>query len=186
MRRGSSAARLGTLLLLPWAAACSATPAVTQQTTAPTTVMSTGSGDVVQLEGDAELASPLNYAAERVWTILPTVFDELNLGGGVLDNTRRIYGNDRLSVSRIAGQNPQTFVRCPNEATGMGSTMRYRVVLGIRTAVTPTTQGNSTLNTAITAQASPVDGSTAAKLDCVSNGKLEREIRRAVAAKLGM
>ena len=180
MNKGRLVAMLAIL-----AGGCTATPAVTQQTGAPTTVVSTGSGTVVQIEDDPELAMPLRHAPDRVWTILPTVFQEFGLGGGVLDETRRLYGNDRVSASRIAGQSAQTFVRCANEASGMGSTMRYRVQLAIRTAVTEGPEGSSKLNTAITAQASPVDGSSASKLDCVSNGKLEREIRRAVIAKLG-
>jgi hypothetical protein len=166
-------------------AGCSAKPSVTGQTGAPTTVVSTGSGTVVQMETDAELAAPLRHAPERVWTILPAVFQELGLGGGVLSESRRIYGNAKVSANRVAGQNLQTFVRCANEASGMGSTMRYRVQMGIRTAVVDGPGGSSTLNTSLTAQASPIDGSSASKLDCVSNGKLEREIRRAVIAKLG-
>ncbi|HEX6066398.1 MAG TPA: hypothetical protein VFZ04_19330, partial [Longimicrobiales bacterium] len=82
-------------------------------------------------------------------------------------------------------QNAQTFVRCANEASGMGSTMRYRIQMAIRTAVTDGPDGSSKLNTSITAQASPIDGSSSSRLDCVSNGKLEREVRRAVIAKLG-
>jgi hypothetical protein len=166
-------------------AGCSARPSVTQQTGAPTSVVSTGSGTVVQIEDDGELEAPVRHAPDRVWALLPTVFQELGLGGSVLDQRRRIYGNDKVSTNRIAGQSAQTFVRCANEASGMGSTMRYRVQMAIRTAVTDGPEGSSKLNTSITAQASPIDGSSAAKLDCVSNGKLEREIRSAVIAKLG-
>ena len=172
-------------VLLATLAGCSAKPAVTQQTGAPTTVVSTGSGTVVQIEDDPEIESPLGHAPDRVWAILPTVFQELGLGGSVLDEARRIYGNDRVSANRLAGQSAQTFVRCANEASGMGSTMRYRVLMAIRTGVTSGPEGRSKLNTALTAQASPIDGSSASRLDCVSNGKLEREIRRAVIAKLG-
>ena len=132
-----------------------------------------------------ELAAPLRHAPERVWTVLPLVFAELGLAGEIIDSSRRVYGNDKVSTNRIAGQGAQTFVRCANEASGMGSTMRYRIQMAIRTAVTSGPDGSSKLNTSMTAQASPVDGSSAARLDCVSNGKLEREIRRAVIAKLG-
>ncbi len=170
-----------TLLL----AGCSAKPSVTQQTGAPTSVVTTGSGSIVQIEEDAELEAPVDHAPDRVWALIPTIFQQLGLGGGVLDETRRIYGNNRVSANRIAGQSPQAFVRCANEASGMGSTMRYRIQMAIRTAVTDGPDGGSKLNTSVTAQASPVDGSSASKLDCVSNGKLEREIRRAVIAKLG-
>lgn len=166
-------------------AGCSAKPSVTQQTGAPTTVVSTGSGTVVQIEDDGELEAPLRHSPERVWALIPTIFQELGLGGSVLNESRRLYGNDKVSANRIAGQNAQTYVRCANEASGMGSTMRYRVQMAIRTAVTDGPEGSSKLNTSITAQASPIDGSSASKLDCVSNGKLEREIRRAVNAKLG-
>ena len=164
---------------------CAATPEVTQQTGAPTTVLSTGSGTVVQIEDDAELQAPLRHAPDRVWALIPMIFQEFGLGGAVLDASRRIYGNDKVTAGRIAGQSAQTFVRCANEASGMGSTMRYRIQLAIRTAVTNGPDGSSRLNTSITAQASPIDGSSASKLDCVSNGKLEREVRRAVIAKLG-
>jgi hypothetical protein len=174
------------LVLAAWLAGCAAAPAATKQTGAPTSVVSTGSGTVVQLEDDAELEAPLRHAPERVWALLPTIFHELGLGGAVLDAGRRIYGNDKVSANRIAGQSAQTLVRCANEASGMGSTMRYRIQMAIRTAVTDGPDGSSKLNTSITAQASPIDGSSASKLDCVSNGKLEREIRRAVIAKLGM
>ncbi|HEY0305652.1 MAG TPA: hypothetical protein VGC44_11770 [Longimicrobiales bacterium] len=178
--------RYGSMLIIAYAlAACSAKPSVTQQTGAPTTVVSTGSGTVVQIEDDMELETPLRHAPARVWAILPTVFQEFNLGAGVLDESRRIYGNDKVSANRIAGQSAQTLVRCANEASGMGSTMRYRVQIAIRTAVTDGPEGSSKLNTSIAAQATPIDGSSASKLDCVSNGKLEREIRRAVIAKLG-
>jgi hypothetical protein len=166
-------------------AACSATPAVNTNPGAPSAVTSTGTGAMIQLEDDPELESPIGHASDRVWATLPLVFQELGLSGSVLDEHRRIYGNDKVSTNRVAGQNPQTFFRCANEATGMGSTMRYRLLFSIRTAVTSAPDGSSKLNTAITGQASSVDGSSAAKLDCVSNGKLERELRRAVIAKLG-
>lgn len=177
--------RMWVALLPSVLAACSATPAVTTGTGAPTSVVRTGDSRVIQLEDDAELASPVRHSVAAVWTILPTVFQELGLSGHVLDESRRVYGNDKVSASRVAGQNAQTFFRCANEATGMGSTMRYRMQFAIRTAVTAAENGGSKLNTALTGQASPVDGSSAAKLDCVSNGKLERELRRAVIAKLG-
>ena len=173
------------LVVASWMAGCAATPAVTQQTGAPTTVVSTGSGTVVQIEEDAELEAPLRHSPDRVWALIPTIFQEFGLGGAVLDASRRIYGNDKVSANRIAGQNAQTFVRCANEASGMGSTMRYRIQMAIRTAVTDGPDGSSKLNTSITAQASPIDGSSSSRLDCVSNGKLEREVRRAVIAKLG-
>lgn len=174
---------VGTLAVL--LAACSAAPAVNTSPSAPSTVMATGDGSVVRLEDDPELESPIHHAPDRVWTILPVVFQELGLGGEILDERRRIYGNDKVSASRIAGQNPQSFFRCANEATGMGSTMRYRLQFSIRTAVTSGAEGGSKLNTAIIGQARPVDGSSASRLDCVSNGKLERELRRGVIAKLG-
>jgi hypothetical protein len=166
-------------------AACSATPAVTTNPGAPSSVVTTSSGAVVQLEGDPELEAPLRHSADRVWATLPLVFQELGLGGQVMDDRRRVYGNDKVSVARVAGQNTQAFFRCANEASGMGSTMRYRLQFSIRSGVTAAADGTSKLNTAIAGQASPVDGSSAAKLDCVSNGKLERELRRAVTAKLG-
>jgi hypothetical protein len=180
MHKSSLLVMLATVL-----AGCSAKPSVTQHTGAPTSVVSTGSGTVVQIEDDAELEAPLRHSPQRVWAIIPTIFQELGLGGSVLNESRRLYGNDKVSTNRIAGQNAQTYVRCANEASGMGSTMRYRVQMAIRTAVTDGPEGSSKLNTSITAQASPIDGSSASKLDCVSNGKLEREIRRAVIAKLG-
>jgi hypothetical protein len=166
-------------------AACAATPAVNINPGAPSSVTATGDGSVVRLEDDPELESPIHHDADKVWTILPQIFQELGLGGQILDPQRRIYGNDRVSTHRVAGQNPQNFFRCANEASGMGSTMRYRIQFSIRSAVTGTPDGSSKLHTAIIGQASPVDGSSAAKLDCVSNGKLERELRRAVMAKLG-
>jgi hypothetical protein len=166
-------------------AACSATPAVNTNPGAPSSVTTTGTAAVVQLENDPELESPISHAADRVWAILPTVFQELGLGGAVMSERPRVYGNDKVSSNRIAGQNPQTFFRCANAASGMGSTMRYRFVFSIRTAVTAAQDGTTRLNTAMNGQASPVDGSSAAKLDCVSNGKLERELRRSVIAKLG-
>jgi hypothetical protein len=165
-------------------AACAATPAVNTNPGAPASVTPTGDGSVVRLEDDPELESPIRHEADRVWAILPQIFQELGLGGEVKDPQRRIYGNDRVSAQRVAGQNPQNFFRCANEASGMGSTMRYRIQFSIRSAVTGSQDG-SKLHTAIIGQASPVDGSSAAKLDCVSNGKLEREMRRAVIAKLG-
>ena len=177
--------RLLLVSLLGCLGACSATPSVTKTAGAPTSVVSTGDGSVLQIEDDMEMESPLRHAPERVWVVLPQIFQELGLGGEVLDTNKRIYGNDKVSTNRIAGQNPQTFFRCANEASGMGSTMRYRVQFSIRTAVTPVPSGGSKLNTAINGTASPVDGSSASRLDCVSNGKLEREIRRSVIAKLG-
>ncbi|HEY0810119.1 MAG TPA: hypothetical protein VGD49_08145 [Longimicrobiales bacterium] len=165
--------------------ACSATPAVNTNPGAPSTVTSTSTASIVQLESDPELESPIRHAADRVWAVLPDVFRDLGLGGAVMSDRPRVFGNDRVSANRIAGQNPQMFFRCANEASGMGSTMRYRLQFSIRTAVTAAQDGTSKLNTAISGQASPVDGSSAAKLNCVSNGKLERELRRAVIAKLG-
>jgi hypothetical protein len=166
-------------------AACASTPAVNTNPSAPSSVTPTGNGSVIRLEDDPELASPIRHEADKVWAILPQIFQELGMGGEVMDAQRRIYGNDRVSTHRLAGQNAQNFFRCANEASGMGSTMRYRIQFSIRSAVTGTPDGGSKLHTAIIGQASPIDGSSAAKLDCVSNGKLERELRRAVIAKLG-
>lgn len=148
-------------------------------------VVETSTGATVRLESDRATSQTTVAAdAERVWAVLPSVYEEMGIPAGVLDADRRTFGTERFTRTRIAGRRTEEYARCASSASGPSSVTAYRIRLWIATEVEAVTPGASLLRTRVTGSATPMEGTSTSASRCVSTGELEHEIATRVAAAL--
>jgi hypothetical protein len=146
-------------------------------------IIPTALGPYVQVGDPAEnVTGEINRPAREVWDLLPAVYQQLGLGGRVVDTDRREYGSERVSGRRVNRQPIESYFRCGSDGTIAGSASRWRVQFNISTTVAELGRESSTLTTRISAFANPTDGASTGRILCVSIGTLEQAIFDALAA----
>lgn len=61
---------------------------------------------------------PIPLSAERLWSALPPVFEELRLEPNRVDARNMILGIENVRLNRVAGQRPSRFVECGQSVGG--------------------------------------------------------------------
>ena len=156
----------------PPAGAPTASPANTE----PAAVQEAAGGYVIRFENEAALSAALNSTPERVWSILPSVYQALRIPTEVYDPRTRSIGTQRFTELRIGDTRTVDLVRCGNEGAGPSAVSAYRVRLSIITTVRARPGNVSSLTTQVTATGTPVEGTSTATVRCVSTGEIERRI----------
>jgi hypothetical protein len=122
-------------------------------------------------------------APERTWTVLPAVYAQLGITGEILESDKRVFGARRARFRRqLAGQLPSRFLDCGSQL-GMKNADNNTLLLNIMTAVVPSPDGGSVLQTQINGIATP-EAQTSNSVQCTSNGKLETQIAALVGARI--
>ena len=113
--------RFGALVSVVLLAACapsgtsgsSAAPAPTAQT-----VLVGGGGGgraELRLAGISSLTSTVPFAPDKVWLVLPAVFDSLGVSVATLEPTKRLIGNQSFKVrSRLKSVPLSRYIDCGN------------------------------------------------------------------------
>ncbi|HEX6924916.1 MAG TPA: hypothetical protein VF167_05780 [Longimicrobiaceae bacterium] len=139
-------------------------------------------GEAMELTRDANIHSAALAAdAEKAWTELPAVFQELALGVTAVDgNVRALSSVQR--VRRIGGKGPGSFFRCAGPYGNLASS--GDVYLSLQAQILPAQGGSgSVLRTRVEATARAATGAT--QVQCSSNGSLQKLITDTLKKRLG-
>ena len=133
----------------------------------------------------ANAKAPVPAAPNRVFDALKAVYEELGVPAGTNDPASGRFGNtDFWKSRRFANEPISAFLSCGESFTGPVAN-NYRIYISLISLVRPDGKGGSELETAFTAQAQNMEGSSADRIPCGSTGKLEERIRKGVLLKIG-
>jgi hypothetical protein len=122
--------------------------------------------------------------AAQVWSVLPSVYEELGIPLTVKEDARKMIGNEGWRTRRSIGRVPmQRYLDCGRSGT-IENAETYAINLTIVTTVQPNPSGGSVVGTIVTAIGrNPVTSSTQ-DVRCASTGDLEMRIRDMVQTKV--
>jgi hypothetical protein len=124
----------------------------------------------------------LTASAERVWSVLPSVYTELGVGLTVVDSAMRYLGAIRATTRRpVAGLRLARILECGTGNLGPNAE-RYTVQLTLVTGVRPIDSTHSTVVTRVVGNAAPNGLNSSVK--CGSNGALEEKLLSVLRAHL--
>ena len=122
----------------------------------------------------------------RVFEALAAVYKDLDVPTVTNDPASGRIGNADFWKSRkLGGEAISTFLDCGSSITGAAAD-NYRVYISLLSAVRPDGSGGSELETAFTATARNMEGTTADRVACGTTGRLEERIQKGVLAKLSV
>ena len=130
--------------------------------------------------------SPVPMAPSRVFEAVKTVYEELGVPAGTNDPSTGRFGNLDFWKQRRFGTEPlSTYIHCGEGFTGPVAN-NYRIYISLISLVRPDGKGGSELETAFTAAAQNMEGSSSDRIACGTTGRLEERIRKGVFLKLGV
>jgi len=166
--------RIGCVAILAIAAGCASPGARSPEIVSGITTSRTD----VEVRVQAAPPSRLEYrrvSPDSMWKLLPKAFSDLGIKAGVMQP--RVYGNNAIVMSNINGEAVRGMFRCGNEGTGPSSTVQYRIEFDIAASPVARTGGGSELIIQTRALGTSVDATRSGKIDCVSNGALEKKLK---------
>ncbi len=117
----------------------------------------------------------LLVGVDKAWSQFPTVFGELGIQPGLVDQKQHVFGNAGFKVRGSLGrQRLSRYIDCGTTA-GMSNSDTYDVIIRIVSQVVPADAGLASLRTQVeaSAHASALSGSN---VRCVSTGQLEERV----------
>ena len=133
----------------------------------------------------ASTKSPLSAPPGRAFEALKKVYEEIGVPPGTHDPATGRFGNTDFYKSRRFGNEAlSAYLNCGESFTGPVAN-NYRIYMSLLSIVRPDGKGASELETAFSAQAQNMEGTSADRISCGSTGRLEERIRRGVLLKLG-
>jgi hypothetical protein len=124
-------------------------------------------------------------APNRTFDAVKAVYEDLGVPPGTHDPTTGRFGNtDFWKSRRFANEPMSTFLNCGESFTGPVAN-NYRIYISLMSIVRPDGKGGSELETAFSAAAQNMEGSSGDRIACGSTGKLEERIRKSVLLKVG-
>jgi hypothetical protein len=118
----------------------------------------------------------------RVWTILPTVFDELEIEPTVRDPQEKLLGSMQFRPRRIGGNRLSQYLDCGRSVGVASNADAYRVTMSLVTRVKEADGDRTEIETELYAVAEP-RGVRGDAVNCTSKGTLERQIVELVQAR---
>jgi hypothetical protein len=129
--------------------------------------------------------SAVAAAPSRVFEATRIVYEELGVPVGTHDPATGRIGNSDFWKQRRFGNEPLSgYLNCGESFTGPVAN-NYRIYISLMSAVRPDGKGGSELETAFSAQAQNMEGSSGDRISCGSTGRLEERIRKSVLLKVG-
>ena len=142
-----------------------------------------GSLGSVEITTDASVQeSTIPATPAAVWSVLPSVFETMQIETPTIDPRSFMIGNPGYRPSRIMGMQLSTYLDCGNTFIGLYAD-RYQVTLYFMVQLADPLDGGTRLRTVIDASARPRDV-RGNPLHCVSKGTLERRFLELVSEKL--
>ena len=122
----------------------------------------------------------------RVFDALKSVYEELGVPPAINDPTTGRVGNIDFWKTRKPGTEPiSTYLNCGDSIMGPAADI-YRVYISVISVVRPDGKGESELETALSAQARNMEGTTSDRVACGTTGRLEQIIRQRLLDKLAV
>jgi hypothetical protein len=129
--------------------------------------------------------APVPAAPGRVFEAVKAVYDELGIPPGTHDPaTGRVGNTDFWKSRRLGNEAMSAYLNCGESFTGPVAN-NYRIYISLMSIVRPDGQGASELETAFSAQAQNMEGTSGDRISCGSTGRLEERIRKSVLLKVG-
>ena len=124
-------------------------------------------------------------APSRTFEAVKAVYEDLGVPPGTHDPATGRFGNTDFWKSRRFANEPMSmFLNCGESFTGPVAN-NYRIYISLMSVVRPDGKGGSELETAFSASAQNMEGSSGDRIACGSTGKLEERIRKGVLLKVG-
>ena len=170
--------------ILSLAAVAGCASAATSPPGAGASAHATESGVFVKLSQESQAVSvSIDAPAERVWSVLPRVYEQLGIKPDFADDVAMTIGTRSFAASRLDGKRTSEAVRCANEGSGPSSGGMFRTRLSIVTRVVAV-QGKAEILSEVTGTATPVEGTSTGAVTCASSGTIELRIRELTLAAL--
>ena len=129
--------------------------------------------------------APVPAAPSRVFDAVKAVYEELGIPPGTHDPaTGRVGNTDFWKSRRLGNEALSAYLNCGESFTGPVAN-NYRIYISLMSIVRPDGQGASELETAFSAQAQNMEGTSGDRISCGSTGRLEERIRKSVLLKVG-
>ena len=131
------------------------------------------SGQDVRVEGERAGIMTFPYSSvDELWRALPAAFQTLGIPAGILDGPGRVFGNYRVTETRVDGRPLRELFRC---GSGSGLTRtQYRIQFAVTAQALASRDGGSELRLQWSATGRGVSASASgAPVQCVSNGQLD-------------
>jgi hypothetical protein len=131
---------------------------------------------------DGAATGTVAFAPDKVWTILPTVYDSLGIPVATLDPTRHLIGNTGFKAYQRLGKTSLSKLIDCGKTQGFPSADSYDIYLNVTTQVQPKDEG-SVVSTLVEAAGRPmvVKGDY---IKCSSLGTIEAGILAGVRDRL--
>lgn len=180
--------QIAALSLVALAACGPATaPASSGAGEAPAQVVGTGDGFHVSTTAEQRVLNhDVSAPVERVWQVLPDVYQELGLTGTVDSGLRTVSSPAVSFTRRMFGEPSTRFFDCGRGQFGVEIAASHTIHLTVRTTVQPgATPSTARLESVAQAYARNNDGANALMSQCHTKGLLEGLIALRVLEKLG-
>jgi hypothetical protein len=134
---------------------------------------------------DGGQASVVNAPLKLVWPALKAAYDDLAIPTVVLDTVGHQIGNGQFQFRRqLGGQPASRYFDCGSSLTGpRADEGLVRAVIVTRLTESP--DGTTLMSTAVHGSVQSSSGTTSARMDCASTGRLESRLQTAIAARTG-
>ncbi|HEU0012220.1 MAG TPA: hypothetical protein VFQ45_00980 [Longimicrobium sp.] len=148
-------------------------------------VIVTGDGAHVSMPARVTaVGSEVPAAPDRVWAVLGDVYRELGMEPSADAAARVMAAEPRAFTRRFGGLPAPRLFDCGRGAAGVDLASTYRIRMSVRTALHPSGEGGTRLETTVEAHGRNPDGVDAVPARCLSRGVLEQAIATRVTAKL--
>lgn len=138
---------------------------------------------LIETEIDASTRRTIAPASlSDVWSIMPTVFEALDIEVETFDATVLAIGNTNFSPRRIDGRRMSYYLDCGNNL-GRPNADRYRVSVYLMVMLEAAEAGTTEVITVMDAFARPLDVA-GGSVHCRSEGRLERKVEELIAERL--
>ena len=125
-------------------------------------------------------------APSRVFAALKSVYEDLGVPPAINDPTTGRLGNTDFYKTHKLGIVPiSTYLNCGESIMGPAAD-HYRVYISVISLVRPDGKGESELETALSAQARNMEGTTSELVSCGTTGRLEQLIRQLLLDRLNV
>lgn len=169
--------------------ACSGNAPPSTQTVRSTVSVSsqdaTGNTTIESFQDVGGSSHQVGATPDRVWAVLPAVYQGLGIAVGTSLPEAKTIGNTRLVLNRtLAGKPLSVFLSCGDGPTGTPLADSYRVDMALVTMLNPTPGGGTRVETRVGASATnrAVSG---ASVSCGTTGRLEALIAERIKNHLG-
>jgi hypothetical protein len=147
-----------------------------------------GTSDGINISTSTEvrvLSSDIAAPVDRVWAVLPGVYEQLGLQGASSDPARRTVSTATSFTRRFLGEQATRYVDCGTGSFGTPIAQQYTIRMTITTTVNPAADGSgSRLDNMVEARAFSTDGANAVAAQCRTQGRLEQMISTLVQGKI--